>query len=415
MHNKHKVEAHIQWTLNSGSCSFWWDNWLGVGPLAQFSADNNRFNNTTVAEFWHEGQWNWSMLIQQVPSCQLTNILATELHIQQDLPDQAIWKLNIDGKFSCSSAWNVIREKRIKTRFNSFIWHKSIPFKSSFLLWRTLRGQVWIQSITPSTMNTLLPTCATALLQLLESPQTTAPYSNSSGNDGQLNTIMKHIGCYYGLRQYSFVGTYEKIDVLANMEASNPIWPSNWRDLIQLGDKCEHDTKVTLVRWIKPPNQWVKINTDGTALSNPGRTGAGGILRDQDGEMLIAFATPLGEGYRNVLLEVDSQLLVDWIMHKTNPYWSINTQIMKLQALIKQTHEFRYKHTFREANFVADSLSKHSHKITSPQLYFNRNQLPKEARAYYQLDKLEMASSRRRKIKKILEPPLGRVSLVYDS
>uniref|UniRef100_M1DRY4 RNase H family protein n=1 Tax=Solanum tuberosum TaxID=4113 RepID=M1DRY4_SOLTU len=142
--------------------------------------------------------------------------------------------------------------------------------------------------------------------------------------------------------------------------------------------------------------------------------------------MLIAFTTPLGEGtnnqaeveaaifgmtwslelgYRNVLLEVDSQLLVDWIRHKTNPHWSINTQIMKLQALIKQTHEFRCKHTFREANFVADSLSKHSHKITSPQLYFNRNQLPKEARVYYQLEKLEMASFRRRRIKKIKEPP----------
>ncbi|XP_015158404.1 uncharacterized protein [Solanum tuberosum] len=58
MHNKHKVESHIQWKLNSGIFSFWWDNWLGVGPLAQFSADSNRFNNTTVAEFWHEGQWN---------------------------------------------------------------------------------------------------------------------------------------------------------------------------------------------------------------------------------------------------------------------------------------------------------------------------------------------------------------------
>ncbi|KAG5580329.1 hypothetical protein H5410_050956 [Solanum commersonii] len=38
MHNKHKIEDHILWKLNSGNCSFWWDNWLGVDPSA-FSPD----------------------------------------------------------------------------------------------------------------------------------------------------------------------------------------------------------------------------------------------------------------------------------------------------------------------------------------------------------------------------------------
>uniref|UniRef100_M1D937 Non-LTR retroelement reverse transcriptase n=1 Tax=Solanum tuberosum TaxID=4113 RepID=M1D937_SOLTU len=132
----------------------------------------------------------------------------------------------------------------------------------------------------------------------------------------------------------------------------------------ELEGKCVHDIKVTLVKRTKPPTQWVKINTDGSALSNPGRTGAGGIIRDQAGEMLLAFATPLGEGtnnqaeveatifgmtwslelgHKNVLLEVDSQLLVDWIMQKINPHWSISTQLEKLQALIDQTQEFKCK------------------------------------------------------------------------
>lgn len=29
MKNKNKVEDHITWKINSGSCSFWWDDWLG--------------------------------------------------------------------------------------------------------------------------------------------------------------------------------------------------------------------------------------------------------------------------------------------------------------------------------------------------------------------------------------------------
>lgn len=39
-------------------------------------------------------------LIQQSPSCQLANILTIEIPTQQHLPDQAIWTLNSDGKFT---------------------------------------------------------------------------------------------------------------------------------------------------------------------------------------------------------------------------------------------------------------------------------------------------------------------------
>ncbi|WMV45638.1 hypothetical protein MTR67_039023 [Solanum verrucosum] len=110
-------------------------------------------------------------------------------------------------------------------------------------------------------------------------------------------------------------------------------------------------------------------------------------------------------GYMNVILEVDSQLLVDWIMVKAKPPWTIKTQLQQIQELIRQTSNFRCKHILREANFVADSLSKHSHKIRSPQIYCNTQHLPKETRAYYQLDMLGMTSFRRRKTKRIKEPP----------
>ncbi|KAK4706257.1 hypothetical protein R3W88_034186 [Solanum pinnatisectum] len=106
-------------------------------------------------------------------------------------------------------------------------------------------------------------------------------------------------------------------------------WPSNWKELILMGERCIHDTKVTIVRWQKPPDLWVKLNTDGSALSNPGKIGAGGMLRDHKGRMMLAFANPLGEGTnnqaeieaaifglswsleigcKNIILEVDSQL-----------------------------------------------------------------------------------------------------------
>lgn len=55
MKNKHKVEPRTQWQINSRTYCFWWDDWLGVRPLANFSDVSNRFNNTTVAQFTHNG------------------------------------------------------------------------------------------------------------------------------------------------------------------------------------------------------------------------------------------------------------------------------------------------------------------------------------------------------------------------
>lgn len=78
----------------------------------------------------------------------------------------------------------------------------------------------------------------------------------------------------------------------------------------------------------------VKLNTGGSAIDNPGRIGAEGIIRDHRGNIIYAFATPLGvgtsnqaeiraaifgitwciqHGYSRVILEVDSELLTKWL------------------------------------------------------------------------------------------------------
>ena len=140
--NRPQVEQHIQWKIQAGNCSFGWDNWLGSGPLAHLTSGDNRLNNSKVADFWEEGRWSLSKLLEQAPASHLSNILATVFSPLQQLPDHAVWKPNTHGGFSCSSALEEIREKRAKNHFNSLLWHKNIPFKSSFLLWRALRGKL---------------------------------------------------------------------------------------------------------------------------------------------------------------------------------------------------------------------------------------------------------------------------------
>ena len=80
--------------------------------------------------------------------------------------------------------------------------------------------------------------------------------------------------------------------------------------------------------WKTPTCNRYKLNTDGSATPNPGKIGGGGILRDDQGSMIYAFAVPLGEGtnnqaeiqaavfglnlciqhgYNSIILEVDSE------------------------------------------------------------------------------------------------------------
>lgn len=53
---------------------------------------------------------------------------------------------------------------------------------------------------------------------------------------------------------------------------------------------------ITLTR---TPDQWIKINIDGSTINNPGKIGVGGIMRDQQGKLLMVVTTPLGKGSNN--------------------------------------------------------------------------------------------------------------------
>ena len=72
--NRQQVEQHIEWKLQPENCSFLWDNLLGNGPSTQFTTNINKFNNSTVTDFWEEGRWSWSKLLEQGSGSQVSNI-----------------------------------------------------------------------------------------------------------------------------------------------------------------------------------------------------------------------------------------------------------------------------------------------------------------------------------------------------
>ncbi|PHU06760.1 hypothetical protein BC332_23249 [Capsicum chinense] len=90
--------------------------------------------------------------------------------------------------------------------------------------------------------------------------------------------------------------------------------------------------------------------------------------------------------------------------------FSIGTCIQILAYLPRSV-----EHVFREANFVADALSKVSHQSDKPQHYFHSCRLPSTVDGYFYLDKLGMPSFRRKKMTKLHEPlSFGVKSIHYE-
>ena len=123
--------------------------------------------------------------------------------------------------------------------------------------------------------------------------------------------------------------------------------------------------------------QWIKINTDGSARGSPGLSTAGGVFRDHTGTVQWAFSGLIGvhtplvaelkaviiaiekariEGLRRIWLECDSTVVAS-LLHKHRPDvpWSIRVEWEAVLVYISSI-DFHVSHIFREGNRVDDKL-----------------------------------------------------------
>ncbi|XP_042969187.1 uncharacterized protein LOC122301897 [Carya illinoinensis] len=135
--------------------------------------------------------------------------------------------------------------------------------------------------------------------------------------------------------------------------------------------------RAQVVKWIKPIQERFKLKTNGS--SNPGNSGAGGLLRDDAGNMVFAFSVDLGAGSNNaaelraiiyglkicqeqrinrVELETNSQLVIKWISGAKCRVWYLEDFWEEAVKIFNECGH-TIKHTsFREGNAPADYLAK---------------------------------------------------------
>ncbi|XP_004308226.1 PREDICTED: uncharacterized protein LOC101291100 [Fragaria vesca subsp. vesca] len=137
-----------------------------------------------------------------------------------------------------------------------------------------------------------------------------------------------------------------------------------------------------------PPSNWVKINFDGSVRNKAAARGF--VLRSDDGKPLVSAAfnsgnasVPLAEalalrnslfcakekGVLKVEMEGDSKLIIDIVNGVCDPPWRLLKVVQDIKLLSCNFESIRFKHVFKEANFVANALANLGHRVEFSRLW----------------------------------------------
>ena len=133
------------------------------------------------------------------------------------------------------------------------------------------------------------------------------------------------------------------------------------------------------VKWLPPPLNWFKLNSDGSSMGNPGLAGGGGIIRDSVGRWVKGYARAIGvttsvaaelwalrDGIRLCIslnlpameIELDAKVVADFMRSNNSRANSSDVIIADCIEDLKKIPLVRILHYFREANKCVDALAR---------------------------------------------------------
>lgn len=125
------AETHIRWVVGNGDINAGKDRWL----LAHVP-----HINVQVKEFFHlDGAPNEEKIHMHLGTEALNEIKTLGIRLKAD-DDKCIWSLNTKGTFSLSSAWELVRQRSLRSMVAKHCWHPDIQGKISIFLWKLLNN-----------------------------------------------------------------------------------------------------------------------------------------------------------------------------------------------------------------------------------------------------------------------------------
>ncbi|KAH0632683.1 hypothetical protein KY284_035469 [Solanum tuberosum] len=197
---------------------------------------------------------------------------------------------------------------------------------------------------------------------------------------------------------------------LTKKNLSNINLTENWESLLKLMDIQLEDT----IKWSRPSHHSMKLNTDGSCIRES--SGGGGVVRDSNGNCIMAFILPLGNGTSNTAEEKAFLFLLKWCIANGHIFTTVETDSLLLNSILnlwstpwrmRKTvdeiielilrHNIQFNQCYREANKVADKLASCSHLTNTTIVFTDTSGLPAHVKGLLNLDKWQFSSFRIKK------------------
>lgn len=269
------------------------------------------------------------------------------------------------------SAWDCVRLKSPKRDVYKQIWHRIIPLKISFFVWRLIANCLPTDDVLarygvhgPSICSCCItnPTEET-IKHLFFNSQVAQHCWNVFG---EIFNVKLEQNCSDLMTSWNQEGTGNKnldqiaaclpLFILWEIWRARNFWKFEGRRPFLTGiinnikrnvqyrlpadlQEFSWNTVVVqpamvngprLIYWTLPPDPFIKVNTDGSSKGNSGIGGGGGVARDSSGSFIFAFTVSFGivtaleaeayamlkaleifreRGYKNAVMETDSRVL----------------------------------------------------------------------------------------------------------
>nr|XP_016487427.1 PREDICTED: uncharacterized protein LOC107807533 [Nicotiana tabacum] len=180
-----------------------------------------------------------------------------------------------------------------------------------------------------------------------------------------------------------------------------------WNSFYDTLTRLRPGYKSMVVRWYKPEREWVKINTNESFLQGEGKVGLGGVIRDEYGDIIMAFSISViaknhniaeaqaalvglnwckQNGFNQAILELDSLNIVEILRKDSDTNYKLSHIVNKIKETISMLN-IQSNHCYREANQLPDSLAKRAVETQQPSHFYSSHQLSRQAKGLFLLDK----------------------------
>ncbi|XP_073051702.1 uncharacterized protein [Primulina eburnea] len=414
------VEKMTKFVARNGTSTYFWtDKWIENAPLCTFllkSIDQADIQKT-VHNYWIKGEgWDWGALSGLLPTDVKNTLAAYILSEDQAIEDNRCWGITSMGKFSVSSAYELILNLYEQDRDNSWgtIWKLEVPYRIRAFIWLVRHGKIMSNAERLKRGFTTNGSCALCHYELedvdhifrkceeakkiwrrlmpTKAFQTSLNPSFDAwlmGNLGHKPKTSKNLdwNILFAITLWwiwhwrnNFVFNTKKFDVDLKEK-----WIKDY--LLQIKSAFtsmkvmpSYNTGYTncIIRWSPPPTGWTSLDVDGSCKQKARKAGGGGILRTDLGDWIMEFIYNIGwcsieeaelwevckglelawnSGYKKISLGIDSQIVVKWLKKEETPRSCVVNLIATCLGLLARNWKVRVNHIYREQNKAADFLA----------------------------------------------------------